>query len=126
VNDRYVDLSDITPAILGDYMALGEDVIETQLYEMKKENRKLNDTVSRPSVLLGRMAVLGDEFSVFTERGMEVIDDDDLTREDLKKKYRGFWLEIEETNYVPEIHRNIMLFNRTLGGTWLGVRKNDS
>ena len=125
VNGRIIDLSTIIPAILADYMALGEEAIDTQLYEMNKENIQLGDTFSRPSVLLGRMAVLGEERSVFTDEGLEVIEDDDITKHHLAPRYQDFWAQIEETRYTPEVQRNMFLYNSAIGGTWLGVRKKD-
>jgi hypothetical protein len=123
VNRKIVNLPDITPQILHDYIETGHEIIDAQLDEIEQVRRHLyrRNNVA-PSILLGRLAIAGKESDVFTEKGLRKRSEE-LNILDLERPFRGFWVTIESADYIPEVHKNIGLYNSKFGGTWLGLRK---
>jgi hypothetical protein len=123
IDGKPVSLPDITPSMLADYIDIGQYSIHTHLNERTKQYRLLGDRITRPLILLGRFAVLNDESSALTDEALAVENDVNLDRDDLKGEFQGFWMVIEETNYVPEIRRKLTLSSPKLDGTWLSLRR---
>lgn len=123
VNSQFVSLPDITPEILSDYIEIGQRTIDAHLLEMRKRSRYWGESKTRPSILVGRLALSGHEDGVFTDEGLLVESETDLTMDVVKKEYKGYWNAIVESFYVPEVSRNISPNNPAHGGTWLGLRR---
>jgi|GEM_PF-5180347 len=127
VNRLPLELSDITPNILLGYIQIGEQAIENDLYEQKKEHKLWGDETTRPSILLGRLAMSNDERRVFTPQGLTIEDESKLSMKDLDTNYRGYWLSVLNAKYEPEIRRNLVLLTQPkFDGIWLSMRRNDA
>jgi len=123
VNGKFLSLADIAPQTLSDYIEIGHNIIGEHFSRMKEEYRHWGDATSRPSILVGRLALMGREDVVFTEEGMHVKNDADIDLEDLDPVFRAHWMTIETSLYTPEINRNILLTNNDKSGTWLSMRR---
>lgn len=123
VDNRFVSLPDITPEILSDYLQVGQQAIKLYLNERRRLYRSWGEPRRRPIVHIGRLAIIDEDCEVFTERGAATRKELDLSIESLIPEYRGYWVAIQDSLYVPEIQRNIMLNDEKLDGTWLGLRR---
>jgi len=123
VNGKFLSLPDIAPDTLGDYLQIGHELIWEHFREMKQRYRYWGDSTSRPSILLGRLALTGKEEGVFTEEGLQVANDADIDVDDLEPIFRAHWMTVETALLKPEITRNIMLINHERNGTWLGMSR---
>ena len=124
VNKRPLELSDTTPNILLNYIQIGEQAIENDLFEQKKEHKLWGDNVSKPSILLGRLALSNDEKRVFTNEGLAIEDENLIAMKDLRTDYRGYWVAVQRANYIPEVRRNLVLLTHArFDGIWLSMHR---
>lgn len=123
VNDRFLSLPDITPAVLSDYLEIGQKTIHTHLLEIRKRYQYWGDSKSRPLILIGRLALTGRQEEALSEVGLKCNHETDIAIDGLYPEYRGYWTAIEDTHYKPEVRLNMMLNNEALDGTWLDLRR---
>jgi hypothetical protein len=123
INKHILELPDITPATLFDYIKMGRPVIDGQLailHELRRNSEHANIT---PSILVGRLALIGSEDRVLTRGGLSLMNADDICKDDLVKGYDNFWSKIEDARYQPRVYRQILANSPEYGGTWLGLRR---
>jgi len=125
VNHRFVSLPDITPSMLTDFINIGHDVIDKYLNETTNKSKYWNEFEIRPSLLLGRFALAGPRHRarILTPSGLDMADDEHLSKEDLRQSYKGYWEAVRKTDFVPEVYVDIALSDPHLDGTWLGLRQ---
>ena len=123
VNGKILELPDVTPAMLTDYIEIAQYDIDESLRLQRTERRFQQNPVFQPSILLGRLALVGRQETVLNKEGLDISNERDLDGLHLQKMYRGLWLAVENKLYVPEMHVNLAPGQAAMGGTWLGLSK---
>ena len=124
VDGEYIHLPDTTPEMVSDYIEIGHETIKDNLTEMKKMSRFWAPERSRPLILLGRLALSGEEDEVFDSEGLiSVRNTEDVAIEHVLPNYRDYWETVTESLYVPVVRYNVTLNYPRFNGTWLGMRR---
>ena len=123
VNDRIVELSDISPAILADYLEIARPLIDSELYQARALKRFTDASPLATTILIGRLATIRSEFDVFTIAAQKRTQSTLFGLDDISDEYKEYWKRVDRALYVPEVHRSILSDNDQLRGTWLGLRR---
>lgn len=124
VDDEYLSLPDITPGMLSDYIEIGYRTIKGNLAEMRRLSRFWASAETRPLLLLGRLAMSGEEAEVFTDEGLIAIrKTEHITMDEVLPEYRPYWETIEDSLYAPVVRRRATFNDTSMNGTWLGMRR---
>ena len=128
VNNRVVELPDITPEMLDDYVKMGRPEIELQLAILENMRRVNERGDMRQTILVGRFALLGSEGAVFRDSSLARLNkknplpsDMSVDIDDLNDEYKAYWRTFEDTNYEPKIFYKRESRDPRFKGTWLGL-----
>ena len=123
VNGKIVEIPDVSPRMLGDYIELGKGSIDSKLYVERKLRRNKDVPFINPAILVGRLAVVESESDLFTQEGRGVTSAEHIRKDDLVDDYHDFWDSIEAKLYKPVVYRNVLTNDINYAGTWLALRR---
>jgi len=122
VNRQYVSIPDITAETLADYIQIGKTEIDYELDRALNRRKFYDIPAKRPVILLGRLAVIGEERAVFASPD-QLLEDRDFDMDDIKAAYREHWISVLDQGYTPIVESNLDIASPTLAGTWLGLKR---
>ncbi|MDB5162924.1 MAG: hypothetical protein JWO54_988 [Candidatus Saccharibacteria bacterium] len=125
INNKIVEIPDISSAVFLDYLLLGREAIEKQLEENQLLQKHMDISLEKRVVLVGRLALLRSANRVFTDDCMQSDKVADFDINDLNPVYGLYWKKILDVKpakkFKPEVFNTIVMDNPQHDGVWLGL-----